>query len=342
MKPWFEFLRSQGASFDGEDILHFGNQTQEISDVSNKNVITPINDLGLIEVTGKDAVNFLQGQLTNDLKQLDGVHAQLSGYCTPKGRLLAILTVFAHYDHLHFILPKQRLNPIVERLSKYVMRADVKFNDFTPKIECIGLAGHEAPDIIDKVFNTRLDDSMAIKTLTESVIIRLPGSLPRFYILTLCEDTQWVWDSLSTYCNKVGRPAWELLHIEAGIPEIFDATQECFVPQMVNLDSLDGISFKKGCYTGQEIVARTHYLGKVKRRMYKASIMNQTLPKPGDMVYVGDTEEVAGQIVRSAPFTGGQTKVLVELRMETLNEPTVSLQWQGHQLHIEELPYLVA
>jgi folate-binding protein YgfZ len=175
-------------------------------------------------------------------------------------------------------------------------------------------------------------------TLENATLLKLPtiDGCQRFEIFTNQSHAPAIFDALKTECKIVKKPHWDWLEIQAGIPDITPSTQEQFVPQMLNLDILNGINFKKGCYTGQEIVARTHYLGKVKRRTFLANIASATAPAAGDVVLDTNGQE-AGQIVRVAPNFAGGFDVLTELRLEAVEAGDVL--WQDVKLAIKPLPY---
>lgn len=342
---WHDFLSSQGAVFTEGNLQSFGNPKTELK-ATTGNILTSLSHLGILEVSGDDAVTFLQGQVTNDVKLLAGNNSQYAGYCSPKGRLLALFLAFAHQDHLHLQLPASLVEPIMKRLKMYVMRSKVNIVDKSADILCFGLAGEGAEAAVKAFFNVAPESPHHLITLESATLLRLAGDFPRFEIFTNRTHAEHIWNALAANSIKVGKPAWDYLEIQAGIPEIVPATQEAFVPQMINLDALDGINFKKGCYTGQEIVARTHYLGKVKRRTQLAHIASEQAPQAGDNIQLSGADEAIGQIVRAAPAPNGGFDVLVEIRLENLPEnaesETTKSAWNGHALSFKTLPYVLA
>lgn len=303
---------------------------------NSNNVLCDLSYLGLLEISGADAITFLQGQVTNDVKLLAGSNAHYTAYCNPKGRMLALFLAFAHYDHLHLQLNRELLEPIMKRLKMYVMRSKVEIKDVSDTIIKFGLNGPQAASMLAPLFSTIPSQDYELVTLDNGAILRLPSVNDdvRFEIFTDATNAPLVWDALKNKCKVVEKPYWDWLEIQAGIPDVTLATQEQFVPQMLNLDILNGINFKKGCYTGQEIVARTHYLGTVKRRTYLAGIAFET--KPGDKVSDATQNEV-GQIVRAAPNPAGSFDVLVELRIDAV--AAGELNCNGAALTFKNLPY---
>ena len=307
---------------------------------TSNNVLCDLSHLGLLEISGADAVTFLQGQVTNDVNLLNGSNAHYSAYCNPKGRMLALFLAFAHYDHLHLQFNHELLEPIMKRLKMYVMRSKVDIKDVSDSIIKFGLNGPEAASMLAPLFSKIPTEDYEIISLENGAILKLPSvnDDARFEIFTDAVNAPLIWDALKNNCKVVEKPHWDWLEIQAGIPDIELKTQEQFVPQMLNLDILNAINFKKGCYTGQEIVARMHYLGTVKRRTYLAELATDIAPAAGDKVLDAAKNEV-GQIVRVAPNMSNGFDALIELRIEakeagkmTCNEATIT---------VKDLPYAV-
>jgi tRNA-modifying protein YgfZ len=294
---------------------------------TSNNILCNLSHLGLLEISGADAVTFLQGQVTNDVKLLAGTNAHYSAYCNPKGRMLALFLAFSHYDHIHLQLNRELLEPIMKRLNMYVMRSKVEIKDVSDSIVKFGIDGLEAAPLlaaslakITSVSKVPTEDYELV-TLENATVLKLPSiGGARFEIFTDEKNAPIIWEALKSSCKVVEKSHWDWLEIQAGIPDIELKTQEQFVPQMLNLDILNGINFKKGCYTGQEIVARTHYLGAVKRRTYLGSIQSVSAPQAGDKILDNTQNEAGGneigQIVRVAPNLESGFDVLAEMRID--------------------------
>jgi len=325
LQHWQQFLQASAEQTPISNITELSQHDDVICDLSH---------LGLLKIDGADAVNFLQGQVTNDVKQLDGHTAHYSGYCTPKGRLLALFLAFAHADHLHLQMPKALIEPIAKRLKMYVMRSKVNIQDVSDSIIKFGLSGKDAESLLTAHFPSVPQQAYQLITHANAVLIRLPGATPRYEIFSDAENAPKLWTVLSTKCKTATADYWEWLEIQAGIPEVYPETQEEFVPQMLNLDLLNGINFKKGCYTGQEIVARTHYLGTVKRRTQLAHVT--VMPKLGDNV-LNDKQETVGKVVRYAAAPNGGYDLLIEARLESVAAGALNVN--NNALEIQPLPY---
>lgn len=327
LQQWQQFLQESAKQ----------NPIKTISDISvNDTVLCDLSHLGLLQIEGADAFVFLQGQVTNDVKQLDGHRAHYTGYCNPKGRLLAIFLAFSHQDHVHLQMPEALIESIAKRLKMYVMRSKVEIQDVSESVIKIGINGPKATELLSTLLTMVPQNAYELVTLDNAAIVKLPGDKPRFEIFTDAANAPAIWDALAKHTKTADAQYWEWLEIQAGIPEVYPSTQEEFVPQMLNLDLLDGINFKKGCYTGQEIVARTHYLGTVKRRTQLAHV--DTQPNIGDDVVNGNQESI-GKIVRCAPAPGNGYDVLAEIRLESLDAGQLLVG--GSPLNIQPLPYKI-
>jgi len=343
MTQWHPFLVNKQAEIAGLRVLHFGNPQMELQSAANSTVLADLSHLGLLQIDGEDRVAFLQGQLTNDVKLLNGSNSHYAGYCTPKGRMLAMFLVFAHHEHLHLQVNRQLMEPIMKRLKMYVLRSKVTITDVSDSIVRLGLSGKDAEQILLNRFGQAPQTAHEFLSLEEASIIRLPGKRPRYEIFVAAENAEQLWTALGQQAQPVGADCWDWLEIEACIPDIEPATQEAFVPQMINLDALGGINFKKGCYTGQEIVARTHYLGKVKRRTLPVHIPAGEDALAGSQVFRSGSEEAVGMLVRVAPSPAGGMDALAELRLEALENAELCLNKAAVKpLQLLQLPYELA
>lgn len=330
---WQQFLSAQSATVATQWPLN--------SPLATHARMYPSADDGLIAVSGADAVTFLQGQLTNDIKQVAN-QAQLTGYCTAKGRLLALFYAFSMHDIIYMQCPRALVPSLVKRLTMFVMRSKVTIQDVSDAFVSLGLSSTQSA--VTEGWPTATNATLPI---AGGQLIRLSavGDVQRARLICPVDEAIAQWPTwLQTYTLSPAQ-AWEWLEVQAGTPQVYPATQEQFVPQMLNLDQLDGINFKKGCYTGQEIVARTHYLGKVKRRTGLASLTllanddTAALPQVGDKVFDQQQQE-AGQIVRLAPaLDGSQYDVLVEYRLEA--KEAGEIYWQSQALNWLAMPYAI-
>ena len=301
---WKNLLVDAGAEMDGDTVSHFGNPVREAKAALGGTVFADLGFMGVIAVHGADAGSFLQSQLSNDIRDVDAGASQLSAFCTPKGRVLGLMRIFHCGDNYYLRLPLDSLDAVLARLRMYVLRADVTLEDATENFLRIGISGEHAPAHLAEAGLEVPESIDAVNRAGDSTLIRVPGIVPRFELyLTSLQAAESVWETLNVHAAPVGEPVWRLLDIQAGIPNILAATAELFVPQMINLQLINGVSFKKGCYPGQEIVARMQYLGTLKRRMYLGHIERDELASPGDSLYAAtDPGQAAGRVVESTRY----------------------------------------
>lgn len=300
--------------------------------------ITDLSHFGLIRASGPDLRSFLQGQLTNDVNAVSADRAQISSYCSPKGRMLGSFWILQRGEDLYLQLPIDRLEAVLKRLRMFVLRSQVSLEDASTRLARFGIAGDCAAAMLPFV---PAEDQATI-TRDQLTVLRLPGDRPRFELLGPPELLAARWREMAGEAEQTGGDFWSLMDIRAGIPQVFEETVEAFVPQMANLQLIGGVSFKKGCYTGQEVVARMQYLGKLKRRMYRARIDTAEAPKPGTEVFSPSSEsgQGAGRIVDAAASPEGGFEVLAVVQISSAEAADLRLGGaDGPPLKLLPLPY---
>lgn len=341
---WVAFLTQKGAVIDHDRILHFGNPDRELQTAITGDILCDLSHQGLIALSGPDTEQFLQGQVTSDVSKVTLEHSQLSAHCNPKGRMLASFRIFRRDDVYYLRLPREMLDSTLKRLRMFVLRAKAVLEDASDTLVSTGLSGPNAETLLQAHLSqvpVQVDEVVQAEGIT---VIRLPGIYPRFEIYAERKDMQKLWTALVAQTTPVGPESWKLLNIQAGIPTIYPETTDTFVPQMTNLHLMNGVSFKKGCYTGQEIVARSQYLGKLKRRMYRAHVNSNTRPHPGDGLFSPQTDpnQSAGKIVNAASHPQDGYEVLAVVLIGCAEGNAVLLgDDKGPQLEFESLPYAV-
>ncbi|HXF65549.1 MAG TPA: folate-binding protein YgfZ [Burkholderiales bacterium] len=265
----------------------------------HETVYCELPQFGLIRFTGEDAQAFLHNQLTCDVAALAPDRSTYGGYCTPKGRLLATFLLWRSEQGFFMQLPASLCESIRKQLSKFILRSKVKAADGTADWELIGVAGRDAAALVQRAAGVAPRRIHEITRASDATVIHLP--VDRYAIFVTRNRAARIVESLCPGADRVEPEHWDWLDIRAGVPVIHPATQEAFVPQMANLDLIGALSYTKGCYPGQEIVARTHYLGRLKSRMYLANIAASDKPQPGDKLYcAGLGEQASGAIVSAA------------------------------------------
>ncbi|HEY0721882.1 MAG TPA: folate-binding protein, partial [Gammaproteobacteria bacterium] len=310
-------MKQSGATLDGSRTLHFGDAAAEHRAAVSGDVIAPLTDLGYVSANGADSEKFLQGQFTNDVRQVTATHSQLSSYCTPKGRILTSFRLLKRGDDYLMQMPAPLLPAFQKRLAMYILISKVKLENASERLATLGLSGSNAEDLLKGVGLTAPTETDGAATFNGTTLVRLPGALPRFQIIAEPTAIQSFWQKLATQAKPIGESAWELLDIHAGIPTVLPETVEAFVPQMVNLHLINGVSFTKGCYTGQEIVARMQYLGKLKRRLFRAHLDSDSVPLPGTELFSTTSEsgQGAGKVVMAQPAAQGGVDLLAVVQI---------------------------
>lgn len=296
----------------------------------------PLPELGVIAVNGADAAAFLQAQLTNDVAHLDAGQMQLNGYCTAKGRLLATFHQWRHGDDVMLRLPREILPAVMKRLSMFVLRAKVRLADASDAWSTTGLLG--AAEFARRAGVELPAAPWSGVAVGDARVDRVPDAAgaDRFLL------TAPAGSSLPGWCADLPRlpsSAWWRSEVEAAVPTVFAATQEKFVPQMINFEVLGGVNFRKGCYPGQEVVARSQYLGKLKRRMQRAHVDGVDAAIAGDVYHSGEAQPV-GTIVMAAASPRGGTDLLFEAPIDRVQSGSLHLASPtGPALELRGLPY---
>jgi len=298
-----------------------------------------LSHLGLIRVSGEDAENFLQGQLTNDVRNVTLEASQLSSYCSVKGRMLANFRLFRIGDDTYMQMPRSRVAPMVQRLRMFVLRSKVTLDDVSDNMAQMALAGDCALAILGDLAAVDTDGTVQGDGF---VCVRLAGDRPRFMIAGTPAALQPLWIKALHRAVPANPEHWRLLDIRAGLPTVYDQTVETFVPQMANMQLVNGVSFTKGCYTGQEVVARMQYLGRLKRRMFLTRCGTDTCPEPGTELFAAGSAsgQGAGRIVDAAPSPEGGCEALAVVEISAAMEGDVRIEnAEGVQLEFLDLPY---
>ncbi len=229
-----------------------------------------IEDLGALRFQGADAVRFLQGQLSNDVQRLSPERSLMAGYHNPQGRVIALLRLVHLGDNdILAVLPRELVAPVAQRLANFVLRSKVRISDDSGSWRVTGLVGAEAlsPALL----------SGEQRQTNDSITVCVSEHPARYLELSPPTAAQPAQSSPA----PASRAAWRLLDIRAGFPRIDAQASEQFVAQMLNLDLIGAIAFDKGCYIGQEVIARAHYRGRVKRRMQRFRSRGPLVLEPG-------------------------------------------------------------
>jgi len=314
----------------GAPHAHFGDPRGEQEAARSRAVVCPLSHFELLRFAGADAQAFLQGQLTCDVHQVTTATARYGGYCTPKGRLIANFLLMRTPQAYLMHLPSDSCTVLAEHLRKFVLRASVEIGRESV-LHAVGVAGPDAVALLRQSFGEVPDLPLQSVQTASATLVRLPGSV--FLVLAPQADMNRIWNVLAGRATAAGTECWNWLQIRNGIPWITAATREQFVPQMVALDAIGGIDFQKGCYPGQEIVARTHYLGKVKRALRFANV--ERAAAAGDAL-VGADGQPRGMVVNAAPAPDGGTDMLAVVQIDANCGPLRLGNAEGTEVHLSQ------
>ncbi|MBI5330352.1 MAG: folate-binding protein YgfZ [Betaproteobacteria bacterium] len=339
MTAWTDFLAARGAVFEQGVCAHFGDPAGELA-AAGQRVVADLSHYGLIAFTGDDAQAFLHGQITNDLRSLSEKAAVFAAYLSPKGRMLANFLVLRRGADILVMLPEAVRESVQKRLSMFILRAKVKVREAGSEWVRLGVDGPESAVRVSAVLGRAAPEGIMTMAHGDAAFaVRLGDE--RFDLFIEPAAAPGVWEALSTGFRPVGATVWDWIMVNAGIPAVLPATQDHFVPQMANMEALGGVSFNKGCYPGQEIVARSQYLGKVKRRLFLAHI--ETDARPGDELYAPEPpDQSCGMIANAAPSPRGGWDVLAVALGPSVEAGQVRLKSrEGAPLAFRPLPYPV-
>ena len=287
-----------------------------------------LHDWGVIRAVGADTRHFLHNQLTQDVEHLGTEQARLAGYCSVKGRLLATFVVWRRgEEEVLLACSADVLTAVLKRLSMFVLRAKCKLSDASADLPLWGIAGTPGPSaaVWDRVTQGQAD------------AVRLPDGRAEGQAVQ-----RWLWAGAQPPAMPtLDAATWQGLEASSGVARVMAATSEHFVPQMVNLELVGGVNFQKGCYPGQEIVARSQYRGTVKRRAQV--VASASLLQPGqDVFHAADPGQPAGRVVLAGNLPGAGPIALIEVKLAALEGGALHAGGpDGPLLQLGALPYAI-
>jgi folate-binding protein YgfZ len=305
--------------------------------------IHELSHLGLIRFSGPDAQAFLHSQLSCDVAALKPGRSTYGAYCTPKGRMLASFLLWRAVEHDFYLqLPSSLRETIQKQLTKFILRSKVKATDATGERAPIGVAGGSAGEAVRRATGQAPKDAHEVAVSADAMVLRLP--LDRYEVVAAREKAPAMLAALAEGGEKKDAEHWDWLEIRAGVPMVLPPVQEELVPQMANLDLIGGVSYEKGCYPGQEIVARMHYRGTLKQRMYRANVATDGKVEPGSKLYspaFGD--QACGTVINAARSPEGGYDLLAAIQITAAK--TGEVRWNapdGPAVTLLSLPYAIS
>lgn len=313
-------------------------------------ICTVLTEYALFSASGSDAASFLHGQLTNDVTGLSPSQARLAGFCTAKGRLLATLAIWQRQEnddaHIQGFMRQSLIESVIKRLRMFVLRAKVKFDTPQGRLHGVWAQSEHVAALSDKAGGALPTKAWQCAQLPTGTWICAPHDASTLRWWWISEPSQLEQaQALSAALAKGDESVWRRDDLCQGLAWIEAPTQDLFIPQTANLDLIDGVSFTKGCYPGQEIVARSHYLGKVKRRMTLGTVSGLPAATPllaADVFDASNSAEPCGRVI-DATTNADETHVLLETTLVAMAQPELRLgSIDGPAISLKTLPYALA
>ena len=343
---WQQQLLAQQAQFSGSESVFidaFNN-----SESSNNTFVTPLLYQGLLSICGPDSGKFLQGQLTCNVNSSTLQQSILGAACNPQGRMYSSFRLITNNNGSepgYLLRMRSNLIPLThETLHKYSVFFKTKLHDASDEWLGLGVWGDDAEQLIQTTF--KLDSIPQQSGQAEhgetAIVIRLPGDKARFECWVKAEHITDTWQAITTTASPTANHAWLLEDIRNGIAEISLETESAFNPHMVNFQAIDAISFNKGCYTGQEIVARTHYKGKSKRHTQRFSLSGAEILTAGDELQAADSDKTIATVISAALShrNDGTTSLeaLLVVNADLDNNTPLMMQHKGQKIEATPCP----
>lgn len=312
----------------------------------NTNLYFDLSHFALLEITGTDAFDFLQKQFAGDIGLLDKYGWLFSSWCLPNGRVITTFIIFRHNDALFLVLPGTMKSMVAKRMSMYVLRSNVNINDVSDEYALLGITGDVTTSLPGGYTDGRNSPNAGLLKSRSLKILTLWDSNPRNILVCKMDTVTSILNIICKSCKESDRGTWSLLDIEAGMPWILESTSERYLPQMLNLDLMQGLSYKKGCYPGQEVITRLHYRGQLKKRMYLGSGDTVITPGPGDHIELADSGTTVGDVIDAERHPGGGIRLLAVAETGHADKTTIRLRDAGNvaiklasiNYHLSEIP----
>lgn len=332
MSELIDFLNSKGVSLSSD-------QKSVLSRSEKSTLVIPLLHQRIVSIKGEDTEKFLQGQLTCDLKAVFNRGSSLGAHCNIKGHMISLFRLLKiSDDEIWMRMNHDICDTSLSNLKKYIVFSKAEATEISDQISGIGISGPGSQTLVERLFEQSPSEGNGVLKLSNGIVVRVPGD--RFEIWMQTSDLVDLIAKLPDEVDLGSTDQWILSEIDAGIPDLREATQESFIPQMTNFQALEGVSFTKGCYTGQEIVTRLQHRGVLKKPMYLAEVSCDSAPQPGQKIQT-QASSSAGEVVLSAPCNedSSRYRFLAVINKKAADEETLNLANSNSQIEILELPY---
>jgi folate-binding protein YgfZ len=290
---------------------------------------------GILSITGRDAGSFLQGYVTSDVDELTNTDWNAGAFCNLKGRMIANFRMLNHTGNLLISMNRSLVEPTHQFLKKYIVFSKAETSDVSNDYCVIGILGDGCAEAIKNIFGSVPEADTCYQLVDDHFILRIPGVNDRFEIWLKSESAETVAAALTSQLSLASEAEWSLSEVQSGWAWLSQKTTEQYLPQMLNLQAQEAISFSKGCYLGQEIVARMQYLGQLKRTMHRFSVDSASQPVAGDKIISPDGATVGEIVIAEASDAGFEVLAVIK----TSDEDEALLLASGEALDALPLPY---
>ncbi|WP_261843960.1 CAF17-like 4Fe-4S cluster assembly/insertion protein YgfZ [Aliamphritea ceti] len=335
MSTWHSILESQQISIDEQGYSHSPAAANPALS------ITPLTHLGIFNVIGTEAEKFLQGQISCDMRDINNGFSRLASHNNVKGSMISLSRVMPAEGGFWLRTNRQILSNAQSVLNKYMMFSKADSKDISDTVVGLGIQGNDAVQALSALSSELPTETDQFVNLEGGVLIKVPGE--RYELWLEVEQAEQVLSALATDGALTGSENWLLSEIQQGIPSLTPDTLETFIPQMTNLQAFEGVSFRKGCYTGQEIITRLQHRGKLKRPMFRLKVQADTTPVAGTVLATAARASV-GNVVCSAPAGEGEYELLAVMLKDVFDDGEQSIHLEsveGPQLERLSLPYVL-
>ncbi len=335
---WIDFLTSQGASYDQDrSEVSFSGSVAKDSDTQ----IMPLTEFCLLSMVGPDSETFLQGQTSCDLRKLTPEQSVMGSNCSPKGNVISVFRLLMKQpQHLFIRLSNSIKEPALANLKKYIVFSKAELTDASDQYAGIGLSGSQAEALISKEFGdcpSAIGDQLAKE---DSIIVRVPGD-NRYEIWLPVTGAPKLWSKLQKQTIASSSSEWRRQEIAAGLAVLDQESVELYLPQMLNLQAVEAVSFDKGCYIGQEVVTRLQFRGKLKKLLFRVKVSGDLVPQPGMSLHSPSRKGV-GKVLAAAPIDENSYEIQAVIGQSSVEENQLHLAEQdGPAVELLELPYQI-
>ena len=338
---WISFLLEAGAQLDGAGIPDFlPEDGKDEAGSPGYSFMTALSGYSILKISGNDAGAFLHAQLSNDVRRLEPGSIGMGSWCNTQGRMLMNFYLIRNEDHFFLILRSGLKDKVIKRLTKYILRSSVSIEDMDHELALAGISCSTGEERVEPILGSPAP-AMHTSILHQGLRVSRVGDAGshRYLILGTIREMKSFWGRAAGKLRPEPRESWKLQDILDGLGWVDENNTEQFLPVEFNLDYLGGVSYGKGCYPGQEILARIRHRGRVKKRLYLAHLKNGTLPQSGeDLTADGDPHHI-GCIIEAASIPGSRYAVLAVVDCELVRNKPVYTVHDRRLLEFIPLPY---